>query len=715
MSENILRSLVGDKFYSQCVDHIDVGKRPSLTYSGEKFMPGEQSISQIPMIGDTRIASQIMPGSLTEVSDIPSIAKHYLKGLRIKRECANALRDVTKVVINEGDHANCALGYGLVRHYFVDEFGLSLTTSDPFPDYIVEACTTLMLRRLEEFDKTELGATNDHGALNLDDYLRVRASYPRGKNSGVPLIVSGRNRIFNDAILATNAMLAAAIIRSPSQLLALSDGLLLAYTVFSRFQRTSKIVPFHDGSRPFLSNCFEPRRRVVNATPKFMAMAVKPLVKWWTTFALATPEFTNDRKEIQRRINGACTTFASDASRFDLRSGGVKLRQALDIMWLVAKRKFSQIPESVYDIMIREAFLPTMVDYGFPQHTLFLSDKDALRSGASTTSRAGSLVNLMYDMLVESRRLGTKDPDAIVRYYVAAEPSIILGDDLLKVPKADDGSQGLTSMEGYVSAMDVLKDVGMSAEIEVPTAFLGYTVGDGSPGGRGKLMHKSNPFDNMFFPERFNSNPLGSFLCRFEILLSAEAELALTNMARLMTDEAFCVSRTELLIKKIGPWLESHFSDHPNGAARMFYSRLKSQLKNPSRAWVSVNEQPDEILDYIAKGASYDFNFANIGLPHLNDLRDESQDVLALRLDESGERALTDVENEISRISLASRTTGRRVTNASESKMAVILSRLRDVLKSGDEKKLVKNYRAILPQVGRRVITDAGEVYVGNL
>lgn len=708
MIGDIIEETVGKAYYSEMTSHIPVDFKPTIIRSDKNHMPGMEDLGKLTELGDTKVNDMIVGKGINSEWDKKLVFTHYLKGLKLKHDLANKLN-----IQDRTGFGDVALGYGMQNHYYMDEFGTSMTTEQKFPDFIVNACLKIMIDQSSKAIRI-LKDSGDYDKLDLDDYSNVVASYPRGKNTGLPWVVSGGDRFQNDIVLAANALIAKLFVDGYTREQVFKD-LYMGYLVFSRFQRTVKSVPMYMDGKILMSKQFEPRRRVVNGTPKAMAMAVKPLVKWWTNVALEMPVFSQDRKSITRRIEQSPVVFASDASRFDLRSGGIKLRQGLQILWDVAIHHHPTIPKGVYTTMMDEAFLPTLASYGYPEARLFESSESALRSGASTTSRVGSVINLMYDMMIEAERIKTKDADVLANYYLRYQPSVILGDDLLKLYNNENVKRH-GGKDAYAEKMTILKTVGMEVELEEPTKFLGYHVENK------QLVHGTSPLDNMFFPERYNTNPVASVMMRYIILKNPNAFNALDIMANVMRHEKAAESVYRDFVKDCRSTLALHYEDHPSGAAKAFFQRIKPEYSGKD-VQKNLHSDMDSVLTFISKGSAYDFNYALVGLPELNDVVDEDKNVLKSSLNEMINNA-----SQIARGSNIMKGSSSNVKDwASGQADGLWLSQMDDRRKMGkienalrlfdqkDPESIIATFHSMLPKIARQVKTHKGSIYVGNI
>lgn len=290
---------------------------------------------------------------------------------------------------------------------------------------------------------------------------------------------------------------------------------------------------------------------------------------------------------------------------------------------------------------------------------------------------------------------------------------MILGDDLLKT-YTPENVRRYGAESSYVSKMNVLESVGMSAELETPTKFLGYLI-DGK-GPSSKLKHGTSPLDNMFFPERFSTNPTASMLMRYTILKEPNAMEALQLMAKIMQDNNFAMQRYTAMMKDMGPFLESHYKDHPSGAGRVFYQMLAS---NPTadKLKKSLYADLDSVLTFISKGSNYDFNYALIGLPQFNDIIAEQEDLVTGSLNQFVDQAVT--------VSKGARIDSSVTYNRDDVAWSAAIDgdrrkrqKTEDVLRLFAQKSeldIINTFHTILPKVARRVATTRGDIYIGNL
>lgn len=644
---------------------------------------------------------------------------HFFRGLLLQYVIVAAIDGADSPWIKT---ATGMLGYGVIHHHAVSEFGLSLTDdSKIIPDVIIDALMKLQHLRLRNVLRSP-SSSNDMVNYNLNDYHHVTASFPRGKNSGMPLLVKGSDRVLNDCVMAINAGLAASLIRG-YPINDMFQGLCMQYVVFSRYQRSGKGIPVTYDGRQYTTFGVEPRRRIINSTPKPVAMAVKPFVKWLTEFHLRTPEFTQSRTELLSRIIAAHDVVAIDASRFDLRNGGRKLEQVVRAIFTVAKGHYDKLPDTVLDVMLFELGLPTFVDYDDSgERVVGSSSLPSLKSGASMTSRAGCLLNLCYDMFVTFTSKGFTTSDELVDYYVQHTPSAILGDDLIKFfPTRKDA-------DAYMQHICRLDELGMDYGVEHPTKFLGYLINDprvaiverdGIESGKRGLYHASNPLDNILFPERFNKSAVASLCARYVILRDREALRVLNSMTSMMRDDNVLARVYQEVWDKIVPWARIHYNDHPYGKARVWFDTLPDPSVGDgvaSKVRVKFDDSLDDILYIIGHGSEFDFNLKLVGLSVTGDKSlpygagddDDDQD------DETAVSATLEVALDRTKASVMP-TLMERLKSSVNSKAFVKYNAILDIFKSTSDEEFVHRWRQSLPLLGRQVVTDFGSFFVGNI
>lgn len=528
-----------------------------------------------------------------------------------------------------------AIGFTPVTHSFIEEFGaFSLSVNSDIP------LKSPVLEYLRAHDKR-------NGFEHKKEFSNVVASYPRGKNSGVPIIVSGGDRVLNDILLFHNMLIGSEIsslltdrkISPPefqqhlNSIKKTMTGLFgeLVFLGFDRLQHTGKAVPksFRDGK--ILSYNFEPRRRVVNGSVKPFAMALKPIIKATTNSDLSTPMFSQDRKVINERIRKVIDSggfvMAFDQSRFDLRHGGDKQVLANEILAHRAADLTSVDP--VKALMLIENESDLRASYIHDGKSYLGDGKLVLKSGESGTSRKGSYMNANDDMMISMQAFGLNEQE-VVDMYLEREPSAILGDDLLKF------FSSIQEAEAYEKAVGIVgKLLHIGMEIEHPTKFLGSFIDDdpmikalGEP--RDKKSITPVPWKNsaisslqkIYFPEMFKKAqaiPL-ALEAKMRGVIESHPNIdkkGLFSIYRNAYDEVSTLNHP--LIKQ----------DHKDVISEMprdynaFQVLTKDMLANPSKYGLDNDfGVVDEILNIFGRGLQFDADLDRVGLSELKGLSD---------------------------------------------------------------------------------------------
>lgn len=491
----------------------------------------------------------------------------------------------------------------------------------------------------------------------IPDARKVVASYPRGKNTGLPIIVSGMDRLVSNIVNVLNLMTATALQNwvyecEPSEFanrttqlkswLNQTFGYADSQVVFARQQHTGKAIPVYfldQLADPYMSSNLVPRRRVVNSTIKWVAMALKAVIKCFTQFDLKCPAFDQDRDSIRSRItrcveNGG-VVMATDQSRFDLRHGLDKLQFMNDnVMIPRLKDVFGdRVGLNFHTLMMIEQKSGTIIP---TREACYMGDGDvALKSGESGTSRKGSYMNLIDDMTVTAVSLGL-DQDGVNDYYKKYHPSVILGDDLLKLfPSRKD-------FDAYVKVLEsTSKTMGVSMEVESPTKFLGMVVYNARDPLNGSPLYDSpmkqvrdgkvswtQPITSVAqktaLPERFRSRQYPTFgaLVKFFALPFDAIDPATMRSEKRISQKYLDSVRTfysDLYESRLGfsdaqaEYFKSVKDNLPSTPSQVvdLYSEI---LKDPSKYGVDVKYDMDEILNIIFKGMEYDLNWSVLGI-----------------------------------------------------------------------------------------------------
>lgn len=528
---------------------------------------------------------------------------------------------------------NCALGIKAPTHDMMMEFKAYSLTTESRDKYV------------EGFLDGYFDAHVRASGFVKRKYRSIEASYPRGKNSGVPVIVSGGDRLLSDLLLFHNMLLGSLI--SDMMIDAKSGDEFenslkivvehvekmygqLMYIGFDRLQHNAKEIPFKVGGQWMSSLNFEMRRRLINATVKMIAMAGKPFVKAATEFDLTTPLFMQDYDKIEGRIKKCLMSggvvVAFDQSRFDLRHGGDKLDNAETGGLQIFSRHAARLTDVSYDKIVRlvrlEMLLPSLVI--FDGKAYLGSGGSSLKSGSMCTSRAGSYMNANDDAKVTMEAMKFSDPNDLVSYYTRFEPSCILGDDLIKF------FPNKAHYEAYMKVVQSVGDkMGFSLEEEKPAVFLGRTVVESD---------KQRPWKNSAFkmvrgtvwPERFKratAIPLAIRAKLDAVMYSypkASAEKLYQVMHRVHIDMANKHLKMSVAHKDVIKTLPSTYAQ--------FKHLTDDMMKNPSKYGLDNDFAAiDEVLNIFGHGLEFDADLNRIGLGQLESLKESGSVSLKMK------------------------------------------------------------------------------------
>lgn len=522
-------------------------------------------------------------------------------------------------------------------HTFLDEFGSFTLSTD---SKITLADPSAYMAKYE---------------TSVPDIRKIIASYPRGKNTGLPIIVSGGNRFTSNVVNVINLITASVFQdwmyeQSYDEFTANVDDVLewmndqfgyaTSQIVFSRLQHTGKEVPVTFTDHPnqwYASKNLFPRRRIVNSTIKYVAMALKAAIKVITEIDLATPAFEQDRDSINERIRKCQqqggVVLAIDQSRFDLRHGGDKMTHLYTkILGPRFDRVFGKVGRHLTYMSLIEAssetLLPTL------NGVLAGSGKEILKSGESATSRKGSYMCLVDDMTITRETL--KMTDAQVNdYFLKHQPSVILGDDLLKLfPSKQDADL-------YVKGMDELSQkMGIGMSIEKPSKFLGQLIVNAhddinaSPelkeynGRKIEGIEWIQPMGSIVqktvFPERFRSERFPTFAAIIKFVVIPFNTIRASDMANnaavtdeYLTDVKNFYEAQAKIRRKYGNTRADYYQKTADNmpTTRQGVSDLYNDLlTNPKKYGLDVSYDFDEILNALFKGLEFDVNWSVVGL-----------------------------------------------------------------------------------------------------
>jgi hypothetical protein len=526
-------------------------------------------------------------------------------------------RTINKFSLSEkelqGDFSSITgLGIIPVTHSFLDEFKsatLSNKTWNPPQREILQ----------EFLDYVRYHCNKFRSQFTINKKPR----YPRGKNSGTPIIVSGKGRLLNDIILYLNASICQTILRSTQrggsfkseieQFLSIYGTYFpeLNLINFSRYQHNGKPIPKRVGSRIFLTQNLEPRRRIISSTIKPLAMINKTLSSNFNYIRLngipifdAKPETV--RRDIKNHVLKKSRDLieAYDTSRFDLRHG-YSIKElgiiALSIIFEYTSGYKIGADEIRYALM-QEASKNIFTIYG--GSIWKIEGMASVQSGISITSVLDSVMASFTDMYITSKALNIKGK-SLVDYYITHEPTRICGDDMIKLhPRKEDKEK----YDVYFKEYNDKFNRGM--EIENPTKYIGFVVGeDGSTAITGE-----NLIMKFILPERTKNAkafPL-AIGARLDLFNGDKEKLFNTLMHLFREGTKIGLKHFKHYALSYPVMLDESFN------IKKFKTLQKDMLDNPSKYNLDNDYAAiDEILLAVTNGLHHDVDLSLIGLQDL--------------------------------------------------------------------------------------------------
>jgi hypothetical protein len=424
-------------------------------------------------------------------------------------------------------------------------------------------------------------------------------TYPRRKNTGIPIIVAGANAALNDVILtvwAITAHTAFSLMKrgaSTEDLITSIDSTLrrwfppLAFIEFSRVQHTDKEMYKLTEAGWLKTRNLEGRVRIIQGTAKIVAMISKFFVKAISDAHFYTPgsHFMATPEELLRRhklnTSRGWIPVALDQSRFDLHHGGNRLQYVLRVWSKVLKEILRVDPLPLFNY---ETGMPAYIitEQGVTMSQPF----DGIRSGDSKTSRMTSLLNACEHLYV-LRKAGATD------WY----DFIIMGDDMIAWMPPE-------MVDKYKRAIpQVAAELGIKIELEEPPRFIGKyprIKSNQVVGNRGSHIQSA------VWPERPkhpNALPLAIW-ARVEIAEKESRDPV--QLYRVYRDIFNRLSRFVPAInsrmKVLGKYGMSEF---PESYERM-KEMVKDMVRNADKLFPNVHEEIDSIITFLSKGANYD-------------------------------------------------------------------------------------------------------------
>jgi hypothetical protein len=245
----------------------------------------------------------------------------------------------------------------------------------------------------------------------------------------------------------------------------------------------------------------------------------------------------------------------------------------------------------------------------------YLGAGDAsLKSGESGTSRKGCYMNAEDDMTITMASKGMSK-EALMEYYFRYEPSIILGDDIIKMfPTTDDAEKYRRAAE------DMGPKMGISFEIEKPTKFLGSFVDEKD------LNHVWKPsavsaLQKVYFPERFKT------AAAIPLSLMAKIAAIFDNYPSVDKQKVYTVffKAYQTLAKKHTRMSAAHGEAIASLPAsyRSFQLLTADMMQNPENYGLTNDfSSVDEILNIFGHGLESDVSMDRLGLSSLTELQE---------------------------------------------------------------------------------------------
>jgi hypothetical protein len=342
-----------------------------------------------------------------------------------------------------------------------------------------------------------------------------KVTLPRGKNSGWPYPISGRQRNLADILLSLNVAVGFAGRKAGWRLSDTTSFLENTHgNAFlipgERYQHTTRTMPVITTDSLLFSHNLEPRVRTILMSGKYAVAWNKPFVNAVLQDLMKTPVHVQTRPEISKRISDAETKkwflYAVDAKRFDGRHGG---RRGNQIMKLICDVFGSA--DNLKDL-IHEYSLPVLA---FDNRGAYLSKNTGralmLPSGVSSTTIVNCVGNLVISVGVYARVKGISYAEAVAGLHSKWD-FLAWGDDgLLMSPDAIDEKDLTRAYEFFK----------FSAEFEPTVKFLGSNYAKGFFTGSMDVGYSmGRAVQQQFFPERVKPFPFSTigYIARLELM-----------------------------------------------------------------------------------------------------------------------------------------------------------------------------------------------------
>jgi hypothetical protein len=426
------------------------------------------------------------------------------------------------------------------------------------------------------------------------------ATYPRRKNTGIPIIVAGMNAALNDVILSVWAVMAHtafSLLRkgtSPNDLLNLIVTTFkkwfpdLAFIEFSRVQHTDKEMFKLTEAGWLITKNLEGRVRIIQGTVKPIAMINKFFIKTMSdanfntpgSYFMATPEELKRRHKIN--LAKGWIPIALDQSRFDLHHGRSRLVHTLKLWANILHSKLGVDPTPFF------MFESGMPAYIITESGVALSEPfDGIRSGDSKTSRMTSLINACEHLYILEKAGESSE------WY----DFIVMGDDMIAWMPPH-------VAEAYKKNIPVVaEELGIKIDLEEPPRFIGKYPQMGNAkvyGNRGSHIQSA------VWPERAKhpSALLLSIWARIEIAEKDGRDgVQLYRVYRDIFNElAQKVPSIKQRMKVLGKYGLNLLPERYDRAKMI----VADMVRNASKLFPNAYEEIDSIITFMTKGANYD-------------------------------------------------------------------------------------------------------------
>jgi hypothetical protein len=487
-----------------------------------------------------------------------------------------------------------------------EELLAETTTAHPYVkpshNYLSEHGTLSFSKDLDKktLDKVYSKEKLERLLADIKGWTEKPATYPRRKNTGIPIIVAGMNAALNDIILSVWAVMAHttfSLLRKGASSQDLLNLIVttfnkwfpnLAFIEFSRVQHTDKEMFKLTEAGWIMTKNLEGRVRIIQGTVKPIAMINKFFIKTMSDANFNTPgsHFMATPEELQRRhganLARGWVPVALDQSRFDLHHGRSRLTHTLKVWAEVLARKLRVDP---YPFFMYESGMPA---YIITETGVALSEPyDGIRSGDSKTSRMTSLINACEHLYI-LETAGAKG-----EWY----DFIVMGDDMIAWMPPDVAA-------AYKAAIPKVADeLGIKIDLEEPPRFIGKYPQINS---RKVFGNRGSHIQSAVWPER-SKHPSALLLSIWARIEIAEKDgrdgVQLYRVYRDIFNElAKHVPAIQNKYRVLGRYGLSELPERYDKAKTI----VADMVRNAAKLFPNAYEEIDAIITFMTKGANYD-------------------------------------------------------------------------------------------------------------